>query len=68
MLPRVKLQTNEGMREYMFAQDWAAYESAKNAGEIKVGDDLIYREYLVHILPEYRLLVIARIGPVGFTI
>ena len=62
MLQRVRLQTPDGIREYKFAQDSRAYDAAKEAGEIEIGEEMIYRSFLVHVLPDYVMLMLDKVG------
>ena len=62
MLQKIKLQTPDGVREYKFLPDGGAYESAKASGEIAVGEEVIYRSFLVHILPGYEMLVLQQVN------
>lgn len=59
---RVMIRTPEGEREYKYIPDSDAYEAACSAGDISVGEDIVYREFIVHILPDYQMMLLTRIG------
>ena len=61
MLQKIKLQTRDGIREYKFVPSAAALTAAAGAGEISVGEDIVYREYIVMVLEDYELLILDRI-------
>jgi len=58
MVQRIQLQTPEGIREYLFIPGTAEYEAAREAGEIHVGDDIVYRNCLVEIIDGFAMLVL----------
>lgn len=61
MLQKIQLQTRDGIREYKFVPSAAALTAAAGAGEISVGEDIVYREYIVMVLEDYELLILDRI-------
>lgn len=63
MLQKIQLQTPEGPGEYFFVPDSTAYEQAKEEGVIKEGMDIVYRQFLVHVLPDMSMLVLTKIMP-----
>lgn len=58
MLQRIQIQTRDGIREYPFVSSAAALKAAADSGEITVGQELIYREYIVLVLEDYELLIL----------
>lgn len=58
MLRRIKIQTNDGVREYPFVPDAAALKAAADAGEVKPGDEIVYKQWLVWIFGDIGYLVI----------
>lgn len=61
MLQMVRIQTMDGVREFPFVPHAAALQAAAYANEIMVGQEFIYREYIVMMLAENELLVLDRI-------
>lgn len=61
MLQRIKLQTPDGIREYALVPGSDAYDAARGAGEIHIGDEIVYRNYLVVIVDDFEMLVMERI-------
>lgn len=61
MLQRIKLQTPDGIREYVLVPGSDAYDAARGAGEIHIGDEIVYRNYLVAIMDDFEMLVLERI-------
>jgi len=66
MAQKIQIQTPEGPREYIFLPDSAAYQAALNAGEIVVGQEVIYRQYIVWVLEDFLMLVLDQVTPAGF--
>ena len=65
MVQKMQVQTPDGAQELIFIPDSVAYEAARAAGEIEVGMDIVYRGFLVHILPEFQMLVLSQMFPFG---
>jgi len=61
MLPKIQIATPDGVGEYICVADGAVYEQAKTSGDISPGMDIVYRSFLVHILPDMSMLVLTRI-------
>ncbi len=61
MLQTIRLQTLDGIREYPILPSAAALQAAADAGEISVGDEIVYREFIVLVLEDYELLILDRI-------
>lgn len=57
-MQKIHLQTPEGIREYLFIPGTAEYDAAREAGEIAVGDDIVYRNCLVEIIDGFAMLVL----------
>lgn len=68
MLQRIKIETRDGVREYPFIPDAAAFKAAADAGEVKPGDDIVYRQWLVWVLDDVSyMLIMERLNiPVEF--
>ena len=62
MVQRIQLQTPEGMREFPYLPTAAALIAAADAGDIVVGQEVIYREYRVLVLEDFELLILDRVG------
>ena len=60
-MQNIKLQTPEGIREYLFIPGTAEYDAAREAGEISVGMDIVYKNYLVGIIDGFAMLVLEMI-------
>jgi len=45
----IQIHTPDGVKEYPYCPDSAALTAAMDAGEIHVGDDIVYRNYLVYL-------------------
>ncbi len=58
MLQTIRLQTLDGIREYPILPSAAALQAAADAGEISVGDEIVYREFIVLVLEDFELLVL----------
>ena len=63
MLPKIQLQTPDGVQEFLFIQDSVVYDQAKENGWIYEGMEVVYRGYLVHILPDMTMLMLLNILP-----
>ena len=61
MLTKVRIQTRDGVRELPFVPSAAALKAAADAGEVAVGDDIVYREWLVWLLEDYNMLILERL-------
>ena len=61
MLPKIKVQTPDGMEDYLFIADGAAFEAAKTAGEISPGMSVVYRGMIVYLLEDCCMLAIAQL-------
>lgn len=61
MLQRIRLQTPDGIREYVLVPGTNEFDTAKAAGEIHIGDEIVYRNYLVAIIGDFEMLVLERI-------
>jgi len=62
MLQTVQLQTPDGVQAYPFIPNSLEYEAAVAAGEITEGMDIVYRNYLVHIIHDSEMLVLTQIA------
>ena len=58
----IKIQTPDGVSEYPYIRDSVEYEKALAAGEISEGMDIVYRNYLVHIIHDGEMLVLTPIS------
>ena len=54
----IQLHTPEGLKEYLYIQNPAEYEAGKDSGEITVGKDIVYKNYLVTINEDYGMTVL----------
>lgn len=61
MVAKIKLQTPDGIREYALVPGTNEFDSAKAAGEIHIGDEIVYRNFLVAIIEDFEMLVLERI-------
>lgn len=61
MIKMIRLQTPDGVREYAAFESDAEYRDAFLGGEIHVGDDVIYKNYLVWVLEDGYMLVLDQI-------
>lgn len=57
-MQKIKLQTPEGVREFLLISGTAEYDAAREAGEIHVGDDIVYKNYLVWIIDNFEMLIL----------
>jgi len=62
---KIQLQTPDGVKDYLFIPDSTAYEHAKAADIIASGMDIVYRQYLVHILPDMSMLILTQVAPMA---
>lgn len=62
MIQKVQIQTLDGVREYPFIPDAAAFKAAADAGEISVGDEIIYRQWVVLLLDDLEMLILTQHG------
>ena len=60
-IKKIKIQTPDGIQEYVFIPDSTAYEQAQAEGLISEGMDIVYRQFLVHILSDMSMLVLTQI-------
>ena len=58
----IKIQTPDGVSEYTYIRDSVEYEKALAAGEISEGMDIVYRNFLVHIIHDGEMLVLTPIS------
>ena len=58
MLQRIRLHTRDGVREYPIVPSAAALQAAAVDGEIAVGDDIIYREWICWVMEDIELLIL----------
>ena len=65
MLQKIQLQTPDGVQDYIFIPDSVAYDQAKEDGLIVEGMDLVYRQFLVHVLSDLSMLVLTQIAPMA---
>ena len=57
-MQKIQVQTPEGVREYLFITGTAEYDAAREAGEIAIGMDIVYKNYLVGIIDNFEMLVL----------
>lgn len=60
-MQKIQLQTPEGFREYLFIPGTEEFDSARESGEIHIGDEIIYRNCLVEIIDGFAMLVLEMI-------
>ena len=65
MVQKMQVQMPDGAQELVFIPDSVAYEAAMAAGEISAGMDIVYRGFIVHILPDFQMLVLTQLFPLG---
>lgn len=65
-MQKIKLMTSEGAKEFWFIPDGAEYEAARVDGEIHIGDEIVYRNYLVIIIEDYEMLILERLQGMPF--
>ena len=58
MMQKIRLQTPEGIRELPIARSSEEYETGKASGEIAVGMDIVYKNFLVRVIEDYEMLVL----------
>jgi hypothetical protein len=63
MLPKIKIQTPDGVKSFLFAQNSVAYEQGIADGEITEGMDIVYRNYMVHVLSDMTMLMLIELLP-----
>jgi len=63
MLQKIQLQTANGLKDYLFISDSFAYDQAKADGLIVEGMEVVYRGFLVHILPDMSMLILSQVAP-----
>lgn len=61
MVQKIQVQTPDGVQEYLFIPDSSVYDQAVAAGEVKEGMDIVYRGFLVHVLPDMSMLILTQI-------
>ena len=66
MLQRVRLQTPDGIREYVLVPGTNEFDTAKAAGEIHIGDEIVYRNYLAAIIDDFEMLVLETLQAMPF--
>ena len=57
-MTKIKVQHPDGVHEYPAFASYSEVEAAMEAKEIGVGDDVIYRGNIVHILPGGQMLLV----------
>ena len=62
IIQKIMLHTNEGAREYKILPTAAAFQAAADAEEIAVGEEVIYREYLVLVIEDFNMVILSYIG------
>ena len=70
VLPRIKIQTPDGVKEYPVAENSVAFEAARDSGELTPGMEIIYRQFIVYLLADCQMLVLSQIAqmmPQSFT-
>lgn len=60
MIQKVRVQTASGVREYSFVPHSAALKAALDAGEVSVGEEIIYREWIAKVLDTDELVAFER--------
>lgn len=63
MLQKIQIQTPDGVKDYFFIPDSVTYDKAKEDGTIVEGMDVVYRQFLVHILYDMSMLILTQIMP-----
>ena len=68
MLQKIQLQTADGAREYKLVLSADALKAAADTGEIAVGEEVVYKQYLVKVLSGEETLILERLAaPGGFS-
>lgn len=63
MLPTIQIQTPDGVQDFLFIRDSLTYDQAKENGWIHEGMEVVYRQFLVHILPDMSMLMLLNVLP-----
>ena len=61
MIQKIQLQTQDGVREYKLLPNAAALQAAAGTGEIAVGEEVVYRNFVALVLEDFELLVLGAI-------
>lgn len=57
-MQKIQLQTPDGVREFLLISGTAEYDAAREAGEIAIGMDIVYKNYLVGIIDNFEMLIL----------
>ena len=63
MLPKIQIQTPEGVKEYLCAPNSIEFEKARDSGEIMQGMEIVYRRFIVYLLADCQMLVLSQLAP-----
>jgi len=63
MARKIQLQTPDGVQDYLFIANSIEYEQAIADELITNGMEIVYRQYLVHILPDMSMLILTQVAP-----
>ena len=61
MVQTIQIRTQDGVREYKLLPSAAALQAAADAGEITVGEEVVYRTFIVLVLEDFELLILGNI-------
>ena len=67
MIKRIQLQTPDGVREVKYITGSVEFDAARNAGEIAIGEEIIYKNSLVQIIDGFGMLLLDTIQCTPFT-
>lgn len=57
-MTKIQLQTPEGVREVKCITGSAEFDAARDAGEIAIGEEIVYKNKLVQIIDGYGMLLL----------
>ena len=60
---QIVIQTPDGPKEYLYVPNSVEYDRAVADGKITEGMEIVYRQYLVHILSDMSMLILVQIMP-----
>ena len=64
-MQKIRLPVSDGVKEFIWIPGDLEFESAKASGDIHIGDEIVYKNYVVGIIDNFEMLVLDTLQMVG---